>query len=174
MIWYGYGTGFEELVNRVETSLENAGTSRRCTRSYSSRIQLRRDMVKGHPVFELVLTGSSTGVATSFYCTICERDLSMETRGVGELERHFFGVRHWNSDITYRVHHDLHVFNRLMDPMELTAGQRAEYLPRPCKEKPECFSFPEDLSPSSTRVDSSIPLITLVTCLLELLLAGGN
>ena len=92
-IWYGYVTGFEEFVNRVETCLENAGTSRPCTRSYSSRNRLRRDMLKGHPVSELFVTGSSTGVATSFHCTICERDVSMETRGVGELGRQFMGVR---------------------------------------------------------------------------------
>ena len=80
-------------MNCVETSLENAGTSRRRTRSYSSINRLRRDMVKGHPVFELFVKVSSTGVATSFYCTIYERDVSMETRGVGELERHSIGVR---------------------------------------------------------------------------------
>ena len=33
--------------------------------------------------------------------------MPMETRGVGELARHFLGVRHWNRDITYRVHYDL-------------------------------------------------------------------
>ena len=98
----------------------------------------------------------------------------METRGVGELARHFLGVRHWNRDITYRVHHDMHVFNRLMDPMKLTAAQREEYLARPCNEKPEGFNFPVDLLPSCTRVYFSVPLMTLVTCLLELLRAGGS
>ena len=53
-----------------------------------------------------------------------------------------------------------------MDPTELTATQRAKFLSRPCKEKREGFSFPADLLPSCTRVDSSIPLMTLVTCLL--------
>ena len=110
VVLYCFVIVFEELVNRVETSLENACVSRRRTRTYSARNRLRRDMVKGHPVFELFVTGSSTGVATAFYCTICERDVSMETRGVGELSRHFLGVRHWNLDITYRVHHDLPFF----------------------------------------------------------------
>ena len=113
MIWYGYVTGFEELVNRVENSWENAGTSLGRTRSYRSRNRLRRDMVKGHPVFELFMTGSSTGVATSLYCTVCERDVSMETRGVGELGRQFM-----RSGYYVRVHHDLPVFNPSMDPMD--------------------------------------------------------
>ena len=99
-------------MNRVPTSLENAGTSQRRTRSHSSRNRLRCDIVKRHPVFEPFVTGSGTGVATSFYCTICERDVSKETRGVGELGRHLMGVRYWNLDITCRVHHDLPVFNR--------------------------------------------------------------
>ena len=58
--------------------------------------------------------------------------------------------------------------------MELTTAQREDYLAWPCKEKQEGFNFPEDLLPSCTRVDSSVPLMTLVTCLLELLRAGGS
>ena len=61
-----------------------------------------------------------------------------------------------------------------MNPIELTAAQREDYWARPCKEKPEGFSFPEDLLPSCTRVDSSITLMTLVTCFLELLPAWGS
>ena len=166
--------GFEELVSRMEASLEKAGPTRRRVRTYSARKRLRKDMVKGNPVFELFVTGSSTGVATSFVCTICGRDVSMETRGAGELARHFMGPRHWNLDVTYRVHHDLPVFNRLMDPMELSPAQRDEYLSRPCKEKPEGFSFPEDLLPACSKVDSTIPLMTLVNCLTELLRLGGS
>ena len=80
----------------------------------------------------------------------------------------------WLADVTYRVHHSLSVFNRLQDPLELKPSQRADYLARPCKEKPEGFSFPEDLLPSCTKADSNIPLMTLVNCVLELLRSGGN
>ena len=48
----------------------------------------------------------------------------MDTRGVTELGRLFMGPRDWNQDVVYRVHHDLPVFNRLMDPMKLSSEQR--------------------------------------------------
>ena len=99
--------------------------------------------------------GSNTSSATSFFCTIYERDVSMETRGdSGEKGHLFMGSHHWIADVTYRVHHDLLVFNRLMDAMELTDTQRSEYFRQPCKEKPGGFSCPEGLLPSCTKVDS--------------------
>ena len=47
--------------------------------------------------------------------------------------------------MTYRVQHDLPVFNRLMDPMELSEAQVADFMSRPSKGLAEGFSFPEDL-----------------------------
>ena len=90
---------------------------------------------------------------------ICHRDVSVESRGAGEFGRPFFGKRHWLLDITYRVQNNLLTYNRLMDPMELSAAQVDEYMNRPRKGKAEGFSFPEDLLPACTQVDSSIPLI---------------
>ena len=139
---------FEELVARVETSLEQASPSRRRTRVVSSRNRLRRSMVKDHPVFELFVSGSSSGIENAFFCTLCQRDVSIATKGVRELTRHFSSDKHWPLDVTYRVHHGLQVYNKLLDPMELNDAQVQEYLSRPCKEKPEGFNFPEDLLPS--------------------------
>ena len=61
-----------------------------------------------------------------------------------------------------------------MDPMELSETQIDEYMNRPRKRKAEGFSFPEDLLPACTQVDSSISLMTLINCLLELLRSGGS
>ena len=167
--------GFQELVSRVEASLEEARTPhRQRTRAYSSRNRLRRDMLKDTPIFELFVSGSSTGSDKHFYCMICHRDVSMESRGAGEFSRHFFGKRHWLLDITYRVQNNLSTYNRLMDPMEMSVTQIDEYMNRPGKGKAEGFSFPEDLLPACTQVDSSIPLMTLINCLLELLRSGGS
>ena len=166
--------GFEELLSRVETSLEGAGSSRRRTHVYSSRDRLRRNMVANHPVFELFVSGSSTGVDTVFYCTICQRDVSIESEGFREITRHFSSDSHWQRDITYRVHSELPVFNKLLDPMELSPAQENEYLARPSREKSEGFSFPEDLIPRCSREDSSVPLMTMVSCLVELLRCGGS
>ena len=58
--------------------------------------------------------------------------------------------------------------------MELSDAQTREDLARPFKEKPEGFSFPEDLLPVCSRVDSSVPLITMVNCLVKLLQSGGD
>ena len=76
---------FEELVTRVEMSLENVSPSRRRSRPQNLRNRLRRSMIKDHPVFELFVSGSSSGVETAFFCTICQRDVSIETKGVREI-----------------------------------------------------------------------------------------
>ena len=166
--------GFEELLSQGETSLEGAGSSRRRTHVYSSRNRLRRNMVANHPVFELFVSGSSTGVDTAFYCTICQRDVSIESKGFREVTRHFSSDSHWQRDISYRVHSGLPVFNKLLDPMVMSPAQENGYLARPFREKPEGFSFPEDLIPSCSREDSSVPLMTMVSCLVELLRCGGS
>ena len=131
-------------------------------------------MVANHPVFELFVSGSSTGSDKLFHCMICQRDVSMESRGAAEFARHFFGKRHWELDVAYRVQNNLPVFNRLMDPMELSEAQLEAYANRPSKGRSEGFSFPEDLLPTCARVDSSVPLLTMVNCLLELCRCGGS
>ena len=98
----------------------------------------------------------------------------MESRGAAEFSRHFFGKRHWQLDVAYRVRNDMPVFNRLMDPMVLSESQVAEYRDWPSKGKSEGFSFPEDLLPACTQVNSSVPLMTMVNCLIELLRPGGS
>ena len=153
-------------------TLDSASRSRK--RVYSPRNRLRRDMVTGHPIFELFVSGSSTGSDKAFHCMICQRDVSMESRGAAEFSRHFFGKRHWQLDVAYRVRNDMPVYNRLMDPMILSESQVAEYRDWPSKGKSEGFSFPEDLLPACTQVNSSVPLMTMVNCLLELLRCGGS
>ena len=156
----------------METTLESADRSRK--RVYSPRNHLRRDMVVGNPIYELFVSGSSTGSSKLFHCMICQRDVSMESRGAAEFSRHFFGKRHWQLDVTYRVQNGLPVYNRLMDPMVLSDAQLEEYRNRPSKGKDEGFSFPEDLLPACVQPDSSVPLMTMVNCLIELLRFGGS
>ena len=74
----------------------------------------------------------------------------METRGAGELSHHFSEDRHWQADVIYRVQQGLPVFNKLMDPIELSESQRSYFLSCPFKDKSEGSSFPEDLLPPST------------------------
>ena len=68
--------------------------------------------------------------------------VSIAAKGVREITRHFASDKHWILDVTYRVHQSLQVYNKLLDPMELSESQTQEYLSRPFKEKPEGFSFP--------------------------------
>ena len=167
--------GFQELVSRVEASLEEISSpQRQRKRVYSMRKRLRRDMIGDNLIYQLFVSGSSNGSDKHFFCMICHRDVSMESPGALEFSRHFFGKRHWQLDVTYRLQTNLPVFNRLMDPMELTDAQLEDYRSRPCKGKADGFSFPEDLLPACTQVDSSVPLLTLVNCLLELLRSCGS
>ena len=61
-----------------------------------------------------------------------------------------------------------------MKPLELTSKERAAYLSQDVVDKDEGFSFPEDLLPACTRVDSTIPLLTMVNCVAELCRWGGS
>ena len=65
------------------------------------------------------------------------------------------------------MQHDLPIFNRLKDPMELSEAQVSDYMSRPSKGLAEGFSFPEDLLPSCTRVNSSVPLMTMINSVLN-------
>ena len=91
-LWF---SGFQELVAWVETSLEGApGPQRQRKRVYSPRNRLRRDLVDDNPINQLFVSGSSTGSDKLFFCKICHRDVSMESRGASEFARRFFGKRH--------------------------------------------------------------------------------
>ena len=122
--WFLVVLGFQELVILVETSLEGiALPQRQRRRVYSSRHRLRRNMFGDNPIYQLFVSGSSTGSDKLSFCKICHRDVSMESRMASKFARHFFGKRHWQLDVTYRVQHDLPVFNRLKDPLELSEAQ---------------------------------------------------
>ena len=61
----------QELVARMETSLERAATSGLRLRKYCSRHHLRKDTVGDHPVLGMFVSGASTGVSTHFHCMNC-------------------------------------------------------------------------------------------------------
>ena len=84
-------------------------------------------MLSRHPAFAHFVTGAKTGKSMHFHCRVCGRDVAMKTHGSGEFSRHFGSDGHWFRDVTYRVHMGLQVLNRLMEPMELSDSQRADY-----------------------------------------------
>ena len=124
------------------------------------------------------VTWLATILSTSFSSVVLVQDRTRYSfarfRGASEFARHFFGKRHWELDMTYRVQHDLPVFNLLMDAMEISEYQVADLMSRPSKGLAEGFCFPEDLLPACTRVDSSVPLMTLISSVLELFRCGGS
>ena len=164
----------QDLLSRVGSSLEAVALRESSVRKYSSRHLLRKDMVGDHPVFILFVSRASNGSSSRFHCMICKRDVSMQSREAREFVRHFAADRHWSRDVAYRVQHGMPVFDQLMKPLELTSEQRAEYLSQDAVEKDEGFSFPEDLLPACTRVNSTIPLFTMVNCVSEFCRLGGS
>ena len=80
----------------MEQSLEGvAPSSRQHKQTYRAHNRLRREMVGDHPVYSLLVSGSSTGSNEKFFCRICHRDVSMRTCGAVGFSRHYFGERHW-------------------------------------------------------------------------------
>ena len=159
-------------MSRMESSLEAVALRGSPVKKYSSRHHLRKDMVGDHPIFSLFVSGASNGSASSFHCMICKSDVSMLSRGAREFIRHYSSDRHWSRGVAYRVQQGLPVFDQLMKPLELTSKERAAYLSQDVVD--EGFRFPEDLLPACTRVDSTIPLLTMVNCVAELWRWGGS
>ena len=86
-------------------------------------------------LFVRICSGSKNGKSTSFFCTMCERDVSIESRGSGEINRHFASDRHWERDVTYRVHKGLRFYNQFRQAITLTDVQLADYQIVPLKKK---------------------------------------
>ena len=127
-----------------------------------------------NPVFRDFVTGSKCGRATFFYCRVCKRDVKMRSHVSAEFGRHFGSKGHWARDVRYRVHMELPVYNKLMEPMELSPSQEAEYRARPFVDLGEVFPFPEDLLPKHSKVDSKVPFMTLVSGFCDFLRGGGD
>ena len=97
----------------------------------------------------------------------------MQSCGAREFARHFSSDRHWEQDVAYRVHNNMPTFNRQMEPLVLMSEQRSNYLNCGRVGKDEGFSFPEDLLPSCTCVESTVPLLTMVTALWNCVVVGA-
>ena len=161
--------GFSALADSVETRLGPATKEK-----YSSRNLLHRRMLALNPVYGNFVTGSTSGDAKFFYYRICKRDVKMGSHRAAEFLRHFGSKGHWARDVTYRVHMELPVYNKLMEPMELSAVQEAEYRARPFVDLGPEFLFPEDLLPKHARAGSKVPFMTFVSGFCDLLRSDGD
>ena len=111
--------GFRELSEKVG--------GQRAPTKYSRRKLLHRRTLDLHPAYKSLVSGAKNGQATHVHCRVCCSDVAMKAQGSGEFRRHFESDKHWVKDVTYRVHMGLPVLNRLMEPMEMTEAQLAEY-----------------------------------------------
>ena len=150
--------GFSQLLEKVGEQCP------RKVRKYSSRNQLHRRMLDLHPVFLSFASGSKSGEPMNLFCRVCHRGVRMRAHGAGEFRRHFRSDGHWFRDVAYQLHNGLTIYNRLLEPMELSASQEAEFRSRPLVDLAEGYPFPEDLLPKHSRVDSKVPFMTLVSC----------
>ena len=123
---------------------------------------LHRRMLDSHPS------------GTHFHSVVCKRDVAMNAHGSREFARHFQSDGHWFKDVVCRVHMGMPVLNRLMEPMQLSEEQLAEYRAKPFVELGEGYPFPEELLPKHSQVGSKIAFMTLVGCLCDLLRVGGD
>ena len=121
-----------------------------------------------NPLFQDFVSGPKNGRGTHVFCKVCKRDVVMKAR----FGRHFYSPGHWNRVVTYRVHMGLPIYNRLMEPMTLSAAQLADFRSRPFEDLGEGFPFPENLVPTRARVESKVPYMTLVASLFDFLRSG--
>ena len=98
----------------------------------------------------------------------------MKALGAGEFKKHFSSDGHWYRDMRYRVHMGLPVYNRLLEPMELSASQIADFKSRDFVDLAKGFPFPEDLLPKHFQVGSKVLFMTLISGICEWLRSGGD
>ena len=121
-------------------------------------------MLSAHESFKDFVTGAKSGSDERFFCRICKRDVTKCTHGVSERIRHFGSVGHWRRDVTHRVHLDMPVYNKLLEPMTLSETQFAEHRARPFEDFGGEFPYPENLVAKQAHPGSKVPLMTLVSC----------
>ena len=131
-------------------------------------------MLSLHPAYPDFVSGAKCGEPTYFFCRVCQRDVRMKAHGAGEFKRPFSSDGHWFRDVCYRVHSGLPIYNRLLEPKELTANQIAEYKAQPFVDLAEGFPFPEDLLPKHAQVGSKVPFMTMISSVCEGLRSGGD
>ena len=131
-------------------------------------------MLDLNPLFPSFVSGSRSNDPMSFVCRVCHRDVRMRAHVAGVLKRHFRSDCYWFRDVSYRLHMGLTVYNRLMEPMELSVSQESEFRPRPLIDLAEGYPFPEDLLPKHSRMDSKVAFMTLVSCVCDWLRSGGE
>ena len=138
--------GFTKLSKKIGDRCQ------RRVRTYGNRKHLKRRMLSLHPAYSDFVSGPKCGEPTSFFCRVCNRDVRMKAQGSGEFKRHFASDGHWFRDVRYRVHSGLPVYNRWLEPMELTAAQIAEYKAQPFVDLAEGFSFQKIWCPSMPKL----------------------
>ena len=62
----------------------------------------------------------------------------------------------------------------MRQPIALTDEQLGNYRSRPFKEKAVGYLFPEDRLSKHSQITSRVPLLTMVSCLTEVLRGGGS
>ena len=131
-------------------------------------------MLSEHILFKDFVTGAKSESDERFFCRICKRDVAIRAHGASEIIRHFGSAGHWRRDVMYRVHMEMPVYNRILQPMTLSETQLANYRARPFKDLGGEFPFPEDLVAKHSHPSSKVPLMTLVSCVCELIRRGGD
>ena len=142
--------GFSQLPEKI--------SDQRRVRTYGSRKHLHKRMLALHPINADFVSGSKCGKPTFFFCRVCQRDVRMKARGAGEFKRHFSSDGHWYRDVSYRVHMGLPVYNRLLEPMELSASQIADFKSRAFVDLAEGFLYLRICCQNTFRWGQKFPL----------------
>ena len=138
---------------------------------------------RGYAVGELAqffVTGltDAANKLRKFYCRVCRKDVLVLTHGRCEILRHFQGHRHFARDQRLRLETPGW---RVLDfegnplPKDELERQREKVMLAPVVVWDREYSFQEDLIPdASGNVDSQLPMLAKVSCLIDGLQLGWS
>ena len=131
-------------------------------------------MLSEHVLPKDFVTGAKSGSDEHFFCRNCKRDVAIPADGSPAIVRDFGSAGHWRRAVTYRVHMEMPLYNKLLEPMTLSETQLTEYRARPFEDLGGEFPYPEDLLAKHSHRTSKVPMMTLVSCVCKLVRKGKD
>ena len=169
-----------QRIETSDTSGDETDASKGHRTSLSKKTFLMKKLYAATELGSFFVTGPSddANMPGQFYCRVCRKNVSVLTHGHHEMMRHFQGSRHFVRDQRLRLETpgwrvlDLNGNPLGEDELE---RQRDKIRKGPLVVRDREHPFAEDLITNETGVvDSQLPVLAKVSCLVDALKMGGS
>ena len=166
------------VVDTRDSSSDESEASHSRRRVRSKRTFKMKKVRGANQVGQFFVTGATdaAGKPSHFYCRVCRKDVSVLTHGPHEILRHYQGVKHFARDQRLRLETPgWRVLDFEGHPLsESELERRREHILRgPLVVRDREYPFAEDIIDESGAPDATLPVVSKVSSLIEILQLGG-